>query len=240
VIGEVTLVIVALAATGRRMSSQSRRPIIIDTDSGQDGRVELVADGNQTVLLRDNEMSFLLGEKAFKITRRGLFGPKYQLWFGNDLVVSLAQTPCFNQPARVQFEVKRSRAKTEANLPIGQRIDFISIVTPNHLHLPVAKQFLEAGINVVCDKPMTFSLEEVLALRDIVKRTGKVFVLTHNYTGYPMVKEARKLVRRGTLVHRVRGSLSDWFNAIIRILNSPAEGSGGFVVLLDVTDQLSG
>ncbi len=52
---------------------------------------------------------------------------------------------------------------------------------------------------MVCDKPMTFGLEEALALRDIVKRTGKVFVLTHNYTGYPMVKEARELVRRGTL-----------------------------------------
>jgi hypothetical protein len=65
--------------------------------AGKPGRVELVADGNQTVLLRDNEMSFLLGEKAFKITRKGFFGPKYQLWFGNDLVVSLAQTPCFNR-----------------------------------------------------------------------------------------------------------------------------------------------
>ena len=78
-------------------------------------------------------------------------------------------------------------------------IDFVSIVTLNNLHFPIAKEFLEAGFNVICDKPMTFDLEEALALRDIVKRTGKVFVLTHNYTGYPMVKEARELVRRGTL-----------------------------------------
>jgi predicted dehydrogenase len=93
----------------------------------------------------------------------------------------------------------RTMAKAEAALPVGKRIDFVSIVTPNHLHFPIAKEFLEAGFNVVCDKPMTFDLEEALVLRDIVKRTGKVFVLTHNYTGYPMVKEARELVRRSVL-----------------------------------------
>jgi hypothetical protein len=65
--------------------------------AGKPGRVELVADGNETVLLRDNEMSFLVGEKTFKITRKGFFGPTYQLWLGEDLVVSLAQTPCFNR-----------------------------------------------------------------------------------------------------------------------------------------------
>jgi hypothetical protein len=65
--------------------------------AGKPGRVELVADGNETVLLRDNEMSFLVSEKTFKITRKGFFGPTYQLWLGEDLVVSLAQTPCFNR-----------------------------------------------------------------------------------------------------------------------------------------------
>jgi hypothetical protein len=66
--------------------------------AGKPGRVELVADGNQTVLLRDNEMSFLLGEKVFKITRKGFFGPKYQLWFGNDLASSLTSTDSLLQP----------------------------------------------------------------------------------------------------------------------------------------------
>jgi len=61
--------------------------------AGKPGRVELVADGNETVLLRDNEMSLLVGERTFKITRKGFFGPTYQLWLGEDLVVSLAQTP---------------------------------------------------------------------------------------------------------------------------------------------------
>jgi predicted dehydrogenase len=77
-------------------------------------------------------------------------------------------------------------AKTEAGLIVGKRIDFVSIVTPNHLHFAIAKEFLEAGINVVCDKPMTFDLEEALSLCDVVKKTGKVFVLTHNYIGYPI------------------------------------------------------
>jgi hypothetical protein len=67
------------------------------TATGKPGRVELAAGRNQTVLLRENEMSLLVGEKTFKITRKGFVGPTYQLWLGEDLVVSLAQTPCFNR-----------------------------------------------------------------------------------------------------------------------------------------------
>src|ERR1700693_5196836 len=83
--------------------------------------------------------------------------------------------------------------------PVGERIDLVSIVTPNRTHVPVAKAFLESGFNVICDKPLAFNLEEALDLLQVVRKTGKVFVLTHNYTGYPMVKEARDLVRRGEL-----------------------------------------
>jgi predicted dehydrogenase len=101
-------------------------------------------------------------------------------------------------PRRV-YANYQTMAEEEGKLPVGERIDFVSIVTPNHLHFPVAKTFLESGFNVVCDKPMTFNLEEAFALRDLVKKTGKVFALTHNYTGYPMVKEAREMVRRGDL-----------------------------------------
>jgi len=79
------------------------------------------------------------------------------------------------------------------------RIDFISIVTPNFLHYPVAKRALEAGFNVVCDKPMTMTLEESEDLCRVVSVTGQVFALTHNYTGYPMVKQARELVKNGDL-----------------------------------------
>ena len=89
--------------------------------------------------------------------------------------------------------------ETEARLSAQERIDFVSVVTPNYLHFPVAKAFVEAGIHVICDKPMTFSLEEAKALVRLVEQTDVVFALTHNYTGYPMVKQARHMVATGEL-----------------------------------------
>jgi predicted dehydrogenase len=101
-------------------------------------------------------------------------------------------------PSRV-YPDYQTMAAAESKLPENERIDFVTIVTPNNVHFPPAKTFLEAGFHVVCDKPMTFDLAEAKALREVVKSTGKVFALTHNYTGYPMVKEARELVRNGDL-----------------------------------------
>jgi predicted dehydrogenase len=101
-------------------------------------------------------------------------------------------------PNRV-YASYQEMAEKEAKLPADERIDFVSIVTPNHVHFPVAKTFLEAGFHVVCDKPMTFNLDEARQLRDLVHRSGKVFALTHNYTGYPMVKEARQMAHEGDL-----------------------------------------
>jgi predicted dehydrogenase len=86
-------------------------------------------------------------------------------------------------------------AEKEKALPADQRIDFVSIVTPNNLHFPIARTFLEAGFHVVCDKPMTYSVEEAAELVRIVERTGRVFALTHNYTGHPLVRHARHLFR---------------------------------------------
>ena len=104
----------------------------------------------------------------------------------------------FLNPSRV-YATYEEMARREAALPPEERIDFVSIVTPNFLHAPVATTFLRAGFHVVCDKPMTLTLAEAKALRTTVRKTGKVFALTHNYTGYPMVKEARELVRAGKL-----------------------------------------
>ena len=78
-------------------------------------------------------------------------------------------------------------------------IDAVSIVTPNHMHFPVAREFLAAGCNVICEKPLTTSLDDALELVRMCKETGRVFVLAHNYSGYPMVREARHLVRSGAL-----------------------------------------
>ncbi len=87
----------------------------------------------------------------------------------------------------------------ESALPDDQRIDFVSIVCRNDMHYEVSKAFLEAGINVICEKPLAFSLEQGKELAAVVKSTGKVFALTHNYTGYPMVKEAKAMVADGKL-----------------------------------------
>ncbi len=87
----------------------------------------------------------------------------------------------------------------EAQLPEGERMDFVSIVTPNFMHYLVAKAALEAGFHVMSDKPMTLNLDEARRLEAQVKQSGLLFGLTHNYTGYPMVKEARQLVRSGAL-----------------------------------------
>jgi predicted dehydrogenase len=88
-------------------------------------------------------------------------------------------------------------AKAEAARPDG--IDVVSIVTPNHLHRQAAEAFLTAGIHVICDKPATRTLAECESLAATVASSGKVFVLTHNYTGYPMVRQAREMVAAGEL-----------------------------------------
>ncbi len=87
----------------------------------------------------------------------------------------------------------------ECRLPAGERVDLVAIVTPNHLHFPMSKALLAAGIHVVCDKPMTFDVAEARQLKRLVGKSECIFALTHNYTGYPMVKLARDLVRGGRL-----------------------------------------
>jgi predicted dehydrogenase len=104
----------------------------------------------------------------------------------------------FLDPSRV-YGSYQEMAAAEAKMPADQRLDFIVIVTPNHQHFPPAKLFLEAGFNVVCDKPVTFNLAEAKKLAAVVKKSKKVFVLTHNYTGNAMVKQARELVSAGAL-----------------------------------------
>ena len=101
-------------------------------------------------------------------------------------------------PKRVYGDYKQM-AKEEAALLHDQRIDFVSIVTPNFNHVPIASAFLKAGFNVVCDKPLGMSLAEAKSFRNIVKKSGKVFAFTHNYTGYPLVKEARLMVSKGVI-----------------------------------------
>ncbi len=101
----------------------------------------------------------------------------------------LPETRCYCDYATMMVE--------EAKLPEGERMDFVSIVTPNHLHFPAAKAALEAGFHVLSDKPATYNLEEAKALAEMVQNTGLLYGLTHNYTGYPMIKQAREIVHSG-------------------------------------------
>jgi predicted dehydrogenase len=87
----------------------------------------------------------------------------------------------------------------ELKLPEEERIDFVAITTPNNWHFPIARDFLEAGFHVMCEKPMTLNVQEARTLQKIVKKTRRVFGLMHNYTGYPMVKLARDMVRDGDM-----------------------------------------
>lgn len=99
-------------------------------------------------------------------------------------------------PARCYGSYKEM-IETERTLPESSRMDMVSIVTPNHLHFDPCMMALDHGFHVVCDKPLCMTVEESLQIRDKVNSSGLIFALTHTYTGYPMVKHAREMVRRG-------------------------------------------
>jgi len=101
-------------------------------------------------------------------------------------------------PKRV-YETYQEMFEKESQLPADQRMDFVSVVTPNHVHFGPAKMALEFGFHVIVEKPIAFSVDEAKILRKLVDKTGLILGLTHTYTGYPLVKEARQMVRAGKL-----------------------------------------
>jgi predicted dehydrogenase len=111
------------------------------------------------------------------------------------------------------YRTAAEMAAAEAALPPSTRIDFVAIVTPNHAHFEPAKVFLEAGFHVVCDKPLALTLDQSDEIARVVERTGLVFALTHNYTGYPLVRHARHLFQSGqmgTVRKVIVEYLQDW------------------------------
>lgn len=112
--------------------------------------------------------------------------------------------------------------ENEKQLPLGEKMDFVSIVTPNHMHYLPAKLALENGFSVICDKPVTLNSKEAEELAELASRKKLTFALTHNYTGYPMVKEARSLVRKGEL-GKIRKIVVEYPQGW---LSSPLEKSG--------------
>jgi predicted dehydrogenase len=124
---------------------------------------------------------------------------------GQALVVAgaMSSDPALARASAADWYLERAygsyaeMARSEASLPEG--IDFVIIAAPNHLHVPVAREFLAAGIHVVCDKPLALSLAEAQDLQRVIAQGSALFALTHNYTGYPAVRQARSMVRSGDL-----------------------------------------
>jgi predicted dehydrogenase len=117
----------------------------------------------------------------------------------SDPAKSKASAPAYDIPADRAYGSFTELVDKEKALPADKRIDFVSIATPNHTHFPIAKAALEAGFNVVCDKPMTFDLAQAEELLKLVEQSGAVFAVTHNYTGYPLVRQAREMILNGDL-----------------------------------------
>jgi predicted dehydrogenase len=124
-----------------------------------------------------------------------------------------ASAPDYDIPPDRAYGSYQEMVAAEAKRPASERIDFVSVATPNHTHFEISRAFAEAGFNVLCDKPMTFDLAQAEELARVVQRTGVVFALTHNYTGYPLVRQARDMVLGGELgeINAVRATyLQGW------------------------------
>lgn len=118
---------------------------------------------------------------------------------------ALSSDPAKAKASAPDYDIPPDRAygsykeMAEAEKKRSDPVDFVSIATPNHTHFEIAKTFVEAGFNVVCDKPMTFDLKQAEELMGIVEKSGVVFAVSHNYTGHPLVRQAREMVLNGDL-----------------------------------------
>ncbi len=128
--------------------------------------------------------------------------------FSSNAERSKASAPDYDVSHERAYPSYQAMFETEAKKPVGERIDFVSVTTPNHTHFEVAKAALEAGFHVVCDKPMTFDLAQAEELAKLVDKSKSVFALTHNYTGYPLVRQAREMIQSGEFgeIQAVRSS----------------------------------
>jgi len=145
------------------------------------GREAFIGAVHRSAALMDGKVEFVAGALSSN--------PEKAKASAQDLLISEERS----------YGTWQEMVEQELKLPAGERIDFVSIVTPNFVHFPIAKDFAEAGIHVICDKPMTYTLKEAKDLVKVVNNSGIVFALTHNYTGYPMVKQARHMVRSGEI-----------------------------------------
>lgn len=119
--------------------------------------------------------------------------------FSSDAEKSKTSGALLSLPPERSYASFAEMIQAEKLLPAEKRMQLVSVVTPNHVHFAPTKMALENGFHVVCDKPLAFNLTEALELEKIVAETGLIFALTHNYTGYPMVKQARQMIRHGEI-----------------------------------------
>lgn len=117
----------------------------------------------------------------------------------SDPAKAKASAPDYDIAANRAYGSYQELISGEKALPADQRVDFITVATPNHTHFAIAKAAVEAGFNVVCDKPLTFDLKQAEELAAAVDKSGVVFAVTHNYTGYPLVRQAREMIQSGEL-----------------------------------------
>src|SRR5436305_7607935 len=115
----------------------------------------------------------------------------------SDAAKAKASAPDYDIPAERAYTSFKEMAEAEKKR--SDPVDFVSVATPNHTHFEIAKTFAEAGFNVVCDKPLTFDLAQAEELLKVVEKSGVVFAVTHNYTGYPLVRQAREMIFNGEL-----------------------------------------
>src|SRR5438874_276728 len=152
-------------------------------------RMGLVGGGQGSFIGRVHSIAACLDNRAVLVAGA----------LSSDPAKAKASAPDYDIPPDRAYGSYKEMIDAEAKRPEGDRIDFVSVTTPNHTHFAVAKAAAEAGFNVVCDKPLTFDLKQAEELADVAKRTGVVFAVTHNYTGYPLVRQARAMVQSGEL-----------------------------------------
>lgn len=150
-------------------------------------RMGMVGGGNDAFIGAVHRIAAFMDGKIELVCGAFSIDPQISKQSGEDLFVS---------PERVYLNYEEMIEK-ESLLPEGERMDFVTIVTPNFLHFAPAKLALEKGFDVVVEKPMTVSVEEAKELQETVERTGRTLCLTHTYSGYPMVKQAKAMVKEG-------------------------------------------
>ncbi|MCA9128483.1 MAG: Gfo/Idh/MocA family oxidoreductase [Planctomycetales bacterium] len=152
-------------------------------------RMGLVGGGQGSFIGRVHTIAACLDNRAQVVAGAFSSSPEKSLASAEDYDV--AENRAYGSYTEM-FEKERA-------LPAGERIDFVSVTTPNHTHFEIARAAVEAGFHVVCDKPMTFTHAQAEELAQVVDKSNVVFALTHNYTGYPLVRQAREMVQSGEL-----------------------------------------